>query len=124
MAQAKIALAATLQWKPSSNSYSMQTFIDVVGGAESKIAETDGVEDELCPLWIHFFDELVEADRIVCVECGNGLSHIQDFVETLLTVAETKYRWLHGLFRLVVRGGDYSPGPGDVKLTENMIFAG
>ena len=126
MAEAKFCLAATLQWKPCHNGYSIQTFIDAAGGIESKTAETDGIEDELCPLWLNFFDELVEVDRIVggCLDAGTGLSHIQDCVETLLTIAETKCRWLHSLFEFVVRKGDYSPGPGDVKLTENMIFAG
>ena len=126
MAQAKFCLAATLQWKPCHNGYSIQVFINAAGGMEPKTAETDGIEDELCPLWMNFFDELVEAGRVVgrCIDAGTGSSHIQDFVETLLTTAESKYQWLHGLFGLVGRRGDYCPGPCDVKLTESMIFAG
>ena len=126
MAEAKFCLAATLQWKPCHNGYSIQTFINAVGGIESKTAETDGIEDELCPLWMNFFDKLVEVDRIVggCLDAGTGLSDIQDCVETLLIIAETKYRWFHGLFELVLHGGHYSQGPGDARLTESMIFAG
>ena len=123
IAQAKFIIAATLQWKPSSNGYS----VDATGGMESKEAEIgESAVDELCPVWINFFDELVAADRILCAlgETTTSASETQGVVETLLSIAESKYQWLHGLASLALRGGGYCPGPGDIGLTEAMIFAG
>jgi hypothetical protein len=124
IAQAKFILAATLQWNPSSNGYSVEAFVVATGGMESKVRET--ADDELCPVWINFFDDLVEADRILCAlgETTTSASETHDIVETLLSIAERKYQWLHGLAMVVLRGGHYFPGPGDVELTEAMIFAG
>ena len=123
IAQAKFILAATLQWKPSSNGYS----VDATGRMESKEAEmSETADDELCPVWTNFFDELVEADRILCAlgETTTSASETQGVVETLLSIAESKYQLLHGLASLVLRGGGYCPGLGSVELTETMIFTG
>ena len=123
IAQAKFILAATLQWKPSSNAYS----VDATGRMESKEAETgETAEDELCPVWTNFFHELVEADRILCAlgETTTPASETKDVVETLLSIAERKYQWLHGLASLALRGGGYAPRPSGVELTEALIFAG
>jgi hypothetical protein len=127
MAEAKFILATTLQWKPSYHSYDAERFATETGGRESKMVEGAGeAEDELCPIWINFFEEMVQADRLLS-SCGGesiGKLAVYTSVEPLLQAAEDKFVWLHGLAMAVARNGEFEPPICGIQLTESMIFVG
>lgn len=127
MAQAKFTLAATLQWKPSYNCYNADSFMANVARPEMKTGEGAGeTEDELCPIWISFFDEIIEADRLLGL-AKNNLQHSTDisaYVSTVLHAAEEKFAWLYSLAMEVAQHGEFIQSPGGIELTNSMISIG
>ena len=122
LAEAKFLLAAVLQWSPSTHSYSVAMF-DADRGTVVK-AEGGGA-DELCPIWMNFFDELAMADHEVsrlAKDPDAAVSHQQ--VHSLILKAEEKNSWIETLFGVVAEKGEHIQGPCDFQLQDWMIYMG
>ena len=127
IAQAKFILAAALQWKSSHLGYNANNFPAATGATETKSGQGAGeVEDELCPIWIPFFMEMILADRLLSAykDDPTYASTVFAYVEPLLRIAEDKFIWLHSLFTEVEQNGEYVRSSAGIELTESMIFAG
>ena len=125
LAEAKFFLAAILEWSPTSNVFRIQRLQAKGGAVASRVDCNESTVSELCPLWIFFFDDVLEVDEILSgkreVETSTrGALH----VELLLQKAEMKYEWIQHLFNLVSGQGDYVQGEGHIMLEPWMVFAG
>ncbi|KAK3723985.1 hypothetical protein LTR37_001469 [Vermiconidia calcicola] len=114
VAEAKFFLAAALQFVAT-------------GGLQSKKAEGEDEMDELCPVWMGFFDDLLQAATLVG-QSQQDLNAVPDIatVDTLLVRAEAKYNWLQSLYATVSEHGEHdiwdgSEGP---ELTLEMVCMG
>lgn len=127
LAEAKFILAATLQWTPSNHRYDTDAFATATGRVQQKTSELgEQADDELCPIWIDFFKDFYEADRLLA--SGEGVntsaSAAPMYGQQLLLQLEQKYLWIQALVHLVAEKGQFVWSPGGVELTESMTFLG
>ncbi|KAK3723710.1 hypothetical protein LTR37_001591 [Vermiconidia calcicola] len=126
VAEAKFFLAAALQWYSMNYEFSFDEFV-AMDGLQSEKAEGEHEMDELCPVWMGFFDDLLEAAAMVG-QWQQDLNPMPDIamIDTLLVRAEAKHNWLQGLYTTVSEQGEHdtwdgSEGP---ELTLEMVCMG
>lgn len=125
LAEAKILLAAILQWSPTSNGFSVDTFVKQQGPVIRDPAESF---NELCPLFTCFFEDITKADYALSWYLQNfettDTTLDAHYVDSLLVIAEAKLMWVQNLLRTVSTQGRYFPGEGRLALQDWMTFEG
>ena len=121
LARAKFVLAATLQWLPPIWNYNVDNFAATMGRIQRKGETEIETEDEMCPIWLDFFKEMVELDRLLALG-QEDLSPLT--VDMLFATVERKCAWLYALNQVVLEEGGWEAMPNGVDLSVSMIFIG
>ena len=92
----------------------------------TKISRSDEqLRDELCPVWLSFFEDIVESEQALRDVQRKNYKTLSDVcTSSLLLTAETKYLWVQSMFDMVSAKGGYIKAPADIELNDRMTNLG
>ncbi|KAF2764571.1 hypothetical protein EJ03DRAFT_339688 [Teratosphaeria nubilosa] len=87
-------VAAILQWEPAKNSFDLPSDLQNCSDIELVVTRKAGGLNEICPVWLDFFDDLREIKRLLKAIAPTPQEGYIGRIDMLLDAAESKADWV------------------------------